>query len=219
MPVTRTQFNHVENAASGTSIAVSLTGIAPGSLVKVAVRHDGTTTTGVTDDLSVAGALARGHTEGVDGIRIDVYYFKNHGGGNRTFTATFPAATARAIEVEELAGADTVNPLGPVNSANGSSNTAAAGSVTPGVDGAYIAGYEANASFDYVPQAPMVGVLSELTSVSDSSALAQAINAAVNPTWTSASVENWAAVAVVFLPAPTVATQPAKPLAPQQRFG
>ena len=210
--VQRIQSNSNARVATGTTIvSPSTTGIAAASLVAVHVRYDNTggiTTLSVKDDLGVSAVIAVGITEGTDSIRTEIWYFKNYGGGTRTFTATFSATTTTtAIEVEELAGADTIAPLGATSSSDTvAATTASAGSVTPTRNNSYISALAANANFVMTPSSPMLDVVNDSVGIADSSALAQKIAAAVNPTWTTASVANWGAVAAVFLPPVTVVT-------------
>ena len=221
MAVSRVQSNQVSTGgATGTSIAVSLNGILAQSLVACAVMCDNTSATisGVADDLSVAAVKSVGLSDTNHSERQEHWYFKNYGGGNRTFTATFSVSTAwRALLAVETSGADLASPLGPTNSNSAATGaTITAGSVTATQDGAY---FFASCQGNTQPaaQSPLSEIWADTTLVHSHADNAQSTAAAFNATWTHTSGA-WSAIVSTFYPAVAAPTRAARAMAPQQRM-
>jgi hypothetical protein len=209
---------YATNQASGgsTTIAASLPlDVTPGNLVGVFIFYvDSSASTSVRDDLSVDGVRSVQIDWTADGSFLEQWIFKNHGGGPRTFTATFsPAATFRTIHVIEFSGADLYNPVASVASANGSSTTPNAGTVTPPVDGCLIWGTSASGAAPPVAVSPFQKIITESTNFTSSEQLSSGIIGPTAVTWTQAN-GIWSAVATVLRPAPTLGS----PMAPQLRM-
>lgn len=205
MPIARVQSGHNENTASGTTIATgTISGIAADSLVVVLVSvEDGVTVSSVKDDLNVSAMKA----EGVDWVagtqRGELWYFKNYGGGNRNFTATFSATQPfRAILAIEYSGADVDAPLIGVCHATGSSAAPSSGTpVTPGMDGALYVGSAIGAS-QPAAASPFTVVLNDTTTVINTEDYVQPTAAPRDAIWTMTS-GGWGALVALFRPAPS----------------
>lgn len=196
----RVQFGHTEAAGAGTSIACTVNGIAAGNLVAHLVQCEPSGTVTLTeDDLGVDAVLAVARTGGNQ--RIECWYHKNHGGGNRTFTATYEAShNFRAIVSAEYSGVDPVSPLEGTANASGTSATPSSGNVspTPTVDGALIIGICTPATLA-VAGAPFNELFTEPGAGATSEDYVQPTAAAIAATWTMTS-GTWDALAAVFLP-------------------
>lgn len=202
----RVQFAHAEAAGSGSTIACTLNGIAAGSLIvhNIAMNDLAAFVTGVADDLSAAGSLAIALPTSLE--TLEQWYHKNHGGGNRTFTATLDTAhTFRGIVSTEVAGVDTDSPLEGTASGTGNSAAPSSGNLTPtpSVDGALIV---AVCTGDTVPTAgaPFIEIFSDGSGATncEHEDYVQPTAAVVAATWAMAPSGNWAALAAVYLPGP-----------------
>jgi hypothetical protein len=229
MSITRTQFNHAENSAfDATPLAVALAGIAPHSLVVVRISYDnslGQTTASLVDDLAVAGALAVGVTRSDATQRIELYYFKDHGGGSRTFTWTGSAASSsKGIVATEYADAHLTSPLDGIaatDSGPGVSTAPTSGNISPApsVNGTLIYG-SANSGGTPTWAAPFSSVFHDTTNVTDDEDYVQPTAGGLAATWTSAS-DTFGALAASFKPAPPTVPVPTSraSLPPQMRRG
>lgn len=201
MAITRTQFNNAQSGASGPTIAVALTGIAAGSLVIVIGSCESTKTMTLADDLSVAGVSAVAKT-GV-AKRQEILYYKNYGGGDRTFTLTFNTnSSLRSIVAIEYAGADTVDGLdaGKTSSSNGEDANPTSGAVTPSVNGALFVGSCGGNANQPAAASPFGVIYNNTVNLLNSEDYIQTTAASQAAPWTITS-DFWAACVAVFKPA------------------
>lgn len=222
MPVNGETANHAEALGVGTTLACALSGIGAASLVIGMVTCDDVgTITRIRDDLAVDAVLQKALDWVAGSQRMEHHYYKNYGGGSRTFTLTTSSTDFRGILVHWVSGAHLTAPEGPTNSATGNSAAPAAGAVTPGADGAYIFG-TAFSSGGFTPTADVTWqeILRDTTLQEDTQALEQAVNATVNSTWGLSGAANWGAVVTSWLAAPTGVTESrSRSFAIQQRAG
>lgn len=96
--------SHNELAATGTNIAATKNGIAPGNDVLVLVTVEDLTTISNVSDGTTTVTLPDGSFDWAAGTqRMAVYRFPKHTGGNFTFTATFAASQPfRGIDIVEV---------------------------------------------------------------------------------------------------------------------
>lgn len=226
MAITRVQSNHFQASGGAGSISVGLTGVAAGAAIVGGASHDdvgGTATvSSVTDDLAAAGAISH-QFDDVSGFAQNFAHFawKNHGGGNRSFTATFNVSAAfRNIAVVELAGAEQTGTLaGPATHGSGTSAAPSSGNVTPANDGAYFFGQAQGQSVTPTAAAPFGSVLDETAALQNFEDYIQPAKLARNAVWTMASAF-WTALVSTYYAA--VVAPPGTcqaPMAAQQRRG
>jgi hypothetical protein len=206
----------------GTTLTCALSGIGAASLVVAMAACDDTgTITRVRDDLTVDAVLQKALDWASGAQRIEHHYYKNYGGGSRVFTLTTSNTDFRGLIPAWLAGAHLTAPEGPTNSATGTSAAPAAGSVTPGADGAYIFA-TAFSSGGLTPTANVAwqDIQRDTGLQEDTQGLEQAVNAAVNATFGLSGSTTWGAVVTSWLPAPIVVTEVrSRSFAIQQRAG
>lgn len=200
------QFARNQSAASATTIAVTLNSIAPGALLVLGITvADGVTISTVRDDLVVDATKAAASS--IDfvahGQRFECWYFENHGGGSRTFTATFSAtATFRGIQVTEYAGAATSAAYFDGSTATGTSTTLDSGSKTPPVNGCLIWG-QAHADTGVPTPSGAFSSIDSEAGVNDVNweDQIQGTAASIAATWTFGSSVDWVATMAIFKPA------------------
>lgn len=189
---------HNELAAAASSIAATRNGIVAGNTIVVAVQcadtfaisnvSDGTITNS-TPDITFHWA---GGTQ-----NMALFSFRNHAGGNFTFTANFAGNTAfRCIDIIEL----TPSQFEGSASSSGSSASASSGNIspTPSVDGCYIVGFAGDAAL--TSAGGFADLFNDPTIVgTDLEGLAQASKAAIAATWTLTSGV-WGAIAASYKP-------------------
>ena len=118
-------------AGSSGSVALAFgSNITAGSLLVLAIHHDGTTgsISSITDSLGSTYNLGAGpQNDTTDGIRGWVYYTYNSGSGANTVTVNFDAArTGRYLAVHEYSGVETASDPKDVTSTNLSTTNSAA---------------------------------------------------------------------------------------------
>lgn len=195
-----------QNAASATTITVTLNGITPGALLVLGVTVvDSVTVSTVRDDLVVDATKAAASS--IDyvahGQRFECWYFENHGGGSRTFTATFSAAaTFRGIQVTEYAGAATSAAYFDGSTATGTSTTLNSGAKTPLVNGCLIWG-QGHVDGSVPTPSGAFGSIDSEAGVNDVNweDQIQGTAAAIAATWTFGSSLDWVATMAIFKPA------------------
>ena len=110
------QENSALDDAAATTIAVTLTGVASGSLIVVFVGHSSSgSTTGVNDGSAYTQAGSQA-TDVINSQASDAWYFINHASGNPTITATFSSSIQyRRIRVAEYSGIATTGAFDAAN--------------------------------------------------------------------------------------------------------
>jgi len=193
------RFSNAQSGATDTTIACSLTGIAAGCLLVVCASSASGVTITVADDLSVAAVQAV-QKVGV-GKNIQIWYFKNYGGGNRTFTVTFSAGvTARSIVAIEYSGRDPDNPFDTSATGNGEDALPTLGPVTPAQNGSLFIGYMG--AFQQPDAAsPFEVVYNDTVNLLNSEDFIQTSAASLATTWTLPVSDFWAGAMAVFKPA------------------
>lgn len=206
---------------------MSLTGVAAGATIVGGASHDdvgGTATvSSVADDLAAPGTINH-QFDDTAGFAQNFAHFswKNHGGGNRTFTAYFNvSASFLNIAVVELASAEQVGTLvGPATHGSGTSAAPSSGNVTPTKDGAYFFGQVQGQSVVPTPAAPFSGILDETAANQNFEDYIQPTAAARNAPWTTAASAFWTALVSTYYPGVVAAPGVSQTgLAPQQRRG
>lgn len=225
------KIQHLGNStvtSGGTFSIGPINGIAAGNALSVSSSWDetnGTTGSSITDDLSVAAVNCGTTDAGGFSQRSELWYYKNYGGGNRTFTLNnSPAQAGRMLSVEEVAGADKVSPLGgvAVNSGISATPTSTNISPTPTLNGIYLWGtIEANSN---QPSADtgngFAEIFNDTTTLGDTESKLQAVAAAIAATWTATST-GYQALAASFNPdvgSPGLAI-PSRSLGPGRHVG
>jgi hypothetical protein len=139
----------VENNADAASatIAVTINGVVAGNLLVVCVagyNYTDADVSGVADDQSTAAVKAADKSSSTANNNCEIWYFQNHGGGNRTVTATFTTSNAqyRYITVSEWSGGAITSVFEGKAINDGTSATPSTGNldVTPSQDGMLIIG-------------------------------------------------------------------------------
>lgn len=206
MTITRTQHSNAASSVSSASISTALTGVAPGSLIVVSVNvADFVTTSNVKDDLNVNAAVAYQFDYSAHQAWYECWYFANHGGGTRTFTANFSAAgVGKTISVTEYAGALAVAPFFNSVVATGNSAALSSGALTPPMDGCLIWGQgtqdgdtpepDTGAGYAQIGRDDVVNVTSWEDKI-------QSLAASVATTWTGVPSLDWLATMAIFQPA------------------
>lgn len=200
----RRQSTHSELAATATTIALTLNGVAAGSLLVIIVGVVGSTTTtisGVQDDLGTVGVSVGRAVYATNGYG-EIWYIKNATAGNRTVTVTYSATITNRYMCLIEADADTSSPLDQTakketqDSVN--PNTAA---VTTLADGEYcvalsagIPGTSLTATSPYGDVYTPVTLNSWTIGVEDR---IQATQGATNAAWTAAN-SSWFAILATF---------------------
>jgi hypothetical protein len=223
MAIARVQFGKADASGSGGSIACTVNGIAPDSLVVVNTTcQDAATISSVKDDLNVTAALSTNTPVDQTSMsqRADQHYFEDYGGGSRTITATFSAsATFRAITAIEYSGAATSGVYDNGSSATGTSASPSSGAVTPANDGSLFVGYIVYAN-TISNAAPFTLVWEDPSTGANTEDYIQPTAASQAAVYTQSPSGVFGALVGVYKPAP-----PAKPLqyekslALQQRVG
>jgi len=204
MGITRTQSNHADAAGSGTTLNVSLSGVASTSLVCLSTSYDigGGGTESVQDDLTVAATGINSTSAGGFSQNTALWYYKNYGGGNRTFSQVLSVAHLnRGITVVELAGAVTGAPLDGTASNNGTSASPTSGNLSPApsIAGTYVFGRCEGAN-QPSSASPASDIFQDSTTFGDTEDYVQPTPAAFGLTW-SMSSGSFQALAASFKPA------------------
>lgn len=222
--IVRVQIGKLSGLGNGSSIACTVNGIAPGSLVVGNVTcgdvaGGGATLSTLRDDLNVDATPTTSVDWSVGTQNIYQRHWANYGGGTRTFTATFSTATApfRGIVIAEYSGADTAAPLGPANTNVGTSAAPSSGAVTPAKDGALLVGYAVTANLPSAV-APFTDLWQDTTLLADSEDYIQPTAASIAATWTQTS-GTWGAIVGAYYPASAGARPSSRSFAIQQRAG
>jgi hypothetical protein len=203
--IARIQATSAQASGAGTSIAATLNGVAVGNFVLAFVYIANTANiSNVRDDLTVNAVRANQFNWAADGAWMEHWYFKNHGGGNRTFTGNFSASVGfRTIEVVEYSGVDTVAPAdtGKTSTGTGTSTTPATGAVLPSEGNALFVGTAAATSTAApVAAKPFNQAVSEAVNFNTTEDYVQATPQSQVATWTQGSSLLWGAILTVFLP-------------------
>jgi len=204
MSITRTQSNHASAAGGGTTLNVSLTGVGVASLVCLSTSYDigGGGTESVADDLSANALPINNTSAGGFSQSTALWYYKNYGGGNRTFSQVLSVSHLnRGITVAEAAGADTTAPLEGTASNNGTSASPSSGNVSPAPSrpGTYLFGRCEGAN-QPSSASPASDIFQDSTTFGDTEDYTQPAASAIGLTWSMTS-GSFQALAASFIPA------------------
>lgn len=144
-----TSLEETTNTSSGTTIARAFTSnVTAGNMIVAIVRNKEIGSGGTADAQSVTDGLSNTYTRVVGAFidnaqpeRVELYYAKNISGGACTVTATWAAAKERrTINVYEVSGCDTTEPLEASNSGTGTGTAISAGNVVTAGEAIIFAG-------------------------------------------------------------------------------
>jgi hypothetical protein len=161
----------------------------------------GTTST-LVDDLSVAATFITSTVAGGFNQKIELFYYKNYNGGDRTFNYNLGGVLQNNITILaiELFGVDRFNALLGSAVGNGVGTVAATANVSPSPldDETYFIG-AANLNSGSTANAPFSDIYSDLVSFSFASEYLQPSIAALAAAWTQ-TTGGWQAIMAGFRP-------------------
>ncbi len=213
MSIAFVQSNHAEASGTGTTIAVTLTGVTAGDGIVGSATFDssGVSLSNVKDNTPTTANADAAHNWAVGTQSINAWSIPNSPSGSRTFTATFSATTtSRGIQSLEFSGLPTAAGSfvtgTPAGDDGGSGTTTAFDSTistTPGVSGALIFQVGEGGSTQPAVGAGWTGGPQDAVNTVTTGYKILGAPAATSPSFTLSPADAWSVLVVAYKPAST----------------